>query len=156
MPSKAPASHQFKHTRTRSLSCASSSPVSLLLLSQAAGAEVVAVEDTNWKEDAKGLPGQQMSLQLLLRVVADVGLVGFPNAGDHSTARWGRGRGRAAAGRVGLVRRRVAVLVQCGLCCVLCGVAGEGANQSYFPKLSVNLPPADKTLQLLRPLPCML
>ena len=40
-----------------------------------------AVEDTNWKDDAKGLPGQQLSLTLLLRVVADVGLVGFPNAG---------------------------------------------------------------------------
>jgi GTPase involved in cell partitioning and DNA repair len=61
--------------------------------SQKAGAEVVAIEDTNWKEDAKGLPGQQMSLQLLLRVVADVGLVGFPNAGvttaRHSTAQQG-------------------------------------------------------------------
>lgn len=37
--------------------------------------------DTNWQVDAKGLPGQQLSLQLLLRVVADVGIVGFPNAG---------------------------------------------------------------------------
>lgn len=45
-----------------------------------------AVEDINWKEDSKGLPGQQLSLQLLLRVVADVGLVGFPNAGA-----WGWG-----------------------------------------------------------------
>lgn len=53
---------------------------------QKAGAEVYAVEDINWKEDSKGLPGQQLSLQLLLRVVADVGLVGFPNAGA-----WGWG-----------------------------------------------------------------
>jgi len=49
---------------------------------QKAGAEVYAVEDINWKDDAKGAPGQQLSLQLMLRVVADVGLVGFPNAGE--------------------------------------------------------------------------
>jgi hypothetical protein len=48
---------------------------------QKVGAEVYAIEDTNWRDDSKGLPGQQMSLQLMLRVVADVGLVGFPNAG---------------------------------------------------------------------------
>jgi GTP-binding protein len=42
---------------------------------------VVAVVDANWQHDARGLPGQQLSLQLLLRVVADVGIVGFPNAG---------------------------------------------------------------------------
>lgn len=53
-------------------------------LLQKAGAEVLAVEDLNWKDDAKGLPGQQLSLQLMLRVVADVGLVGFPNAGEQS------------------------------------------------------------------------
>jgi hypothetical protein len=48
----------------------------------AAGGEVVIVDDTNWKADAKGLPGVQLSLQLQLRVVADVGIVGFPNAGE--------------------------------------------------------------------------
>lgn len=50
---------------------------------QKSGGEVVAVEDVNWKEDAKGLPGRQLGLQLLLRVVADVGIVGFPNAGGR-------------------------------------------------------------------------
>jgi GTPase involved in cell partitioning and DNA repair len=52
---------------------------------QKSGGEVVAVEDVNWKEDAKGLPGRQLGLQLLLRVVADVGIVGFPNAGRACT-----------------------------------------------------------------------
>lgn len=39
------------------------------------------VEDKNWKLDAAGRPGQQLSLLLLMRVVADVGIVGLPNAG---------------------------------------------------------------------------
>jgi hypothetical protein len=52
-----------------------------LPLLQEEGTEVVAVEDGNWKLDAQGAPGQQLSLHLLLRVVADVGIVGFPNAG---------------------------------------------------------------------------
>ena len=30
----------------------------------------------------EGAPGQQLSLHLLLRVVADVGIVGYPNAGE--------------------------------------------------------------------------
>ena len=42
---------------------------------------MVVIDDTNWKLDAQGLPGVQLSLHLLLRVVADVGIVGFPNAG---------------------------------------------------------------------------
>ncbi|KAJ9525634.1 hypothetical protein QJQ45_003344 [Haematococcus lacustris] len=50
----------------------------------AKGTEVVSVEDDNWKQDALGLPGQQLSLHLLLRVVADVGIVGLPNAGKSS------------------------------------------------------------------------
>lgn len=42
------------------------------------------MEDGNWQEETKGLPGTQLSLHLLLRVVADIGIVGFPNAGGRS------------------------------------------------------------------------
>ena len=45
---------------------------------------MVAVEDLNWQAESKGMPGNQLSLHLLLRVVADVGIVGFPNAGVGS------------------------------------------------------------------------
>lgn len=42
------------------------------------------MEDSGWKQDAVGGEGQEVSLQLMLRVVADVGIVGFPNAGKSS------------------------------------------------------------------------
>lgn len=42
------------------------------------------VEDDDWKAEAAGAPGEEVSLQLMLRVVADVGIVGFPNAGKSS------------------------------------------------------------------------
>ena len=40
--------------------------------------------DENWAMDAAGGPGEEVSLQLLMRVVADVGIVGLPNAGKSS------------------------------------------------------------------------
>ena len=40
--------------------------------------------DMNPKEYTKGEPGEDITLELLLRVVADVGLVGFPNVGKSS------------------------------------------------------------------------
>lgn len=40
--------------------------------------------DENWAADAAGGPGQEISLELTLRVVADVGIVGLPNAGKSS------------------------------------------------------------------------
>ena len=52
-----------------------------LLQWQASKAEVVDIQDTNWKVDSVGGSGQQLALHLLLRVVADVGIVGLPNAG---------------------------------------------------------------------------
>jgi GTP-binding protein EngB required for normal cell division len=42
------------------------------------------VEDRNWKQDVKGMEGTGLGLHLLLRVVADVGIVGYPNAGKSS------------------------------------------------------------------------
>ncbi len=40
--------------------------------------------DDNWAEDAAGGAGEEVSLQLLMRVVADIGIVGLPNAGKSS------------------------------------------------------------------------
>lgn len=41
-------------------------------------------DDDGWRLDAQGKPGQEATLKLVLRVKADVGLVGLPNAGKSS------------------------------------------------------------------------
>ena len=42
------------------------------------------IEDRNFKDDVDGQPGEEVALELLLRVVADIGIVGLPNAGKSS------------------------------------------------------------------------
>ena len=51
---------------------------------QNTGIEEYELEDSNSSADAEGLLGEEVSLHLLLRVVADVGIVGLPNAGKSS------------------------------------------------------------------------
>lgn len=51
---------------------------------QALDVEEFELEDDNYGVDADGQAGEEASLQLLLRVVADVGIVGLPNAGKSS------------------------------------------------------------------------
>ena len=42
------------------------------------------VADDDWRADAEGGEGESVAVSLLLRVVADVGIVGLPNAGKSS------------------------------------------------------------------------
>jgi GTPase len=51
------------------------------------GIEIVEVEDHNWKEDALGGQGEEATVTLQLRVVADAGFVGLPNVGKTSLLR---------------------------------------------------------------------
>ena len=45
---------------------------------------MIEVEDRDWKADSLGMAGEEVTLQLLMRLVADVGFVGLPNAGKSS------------------------------------------------------------------------
>ena len=58
------------------------------------------MEDSNWSADLRGAPGEEVALHLLLRLVADVGIVGLPNAGKSSLL--------ARLTRCGPCRRRTA------------------------------------------------
>lgn len=53
-------------------------------VSQDEGVEVIELEDKDWKADARGMPGEEATLELLMRLVADIGFVGLPNAGKSS------------------------------------------------------------------------
>jgi hypothetical protein len=44
------------------------------------GYEEEIIEDVNWRADTYGQDGEELTVRLLLRVVADVGIVGLPNA----------------------------------------------------------------------------
>lgn len=51
---------------------------------QNSGVEIIEIEDDNWKTETFGSPGEEISLHLILRIVADAGFVGLPNAGKSS------------------------------------------------------------------------
>lgn len=58
--------------------------LTLAVLWQADGIEVLEVEDPNWKLSAKGGEGETRTVMLQLRVVADAGIIGLPNVGKSS------------------------------------------------------------------------
>eukprot|EP00747_Dinoflagellata_sp_TGD_P165620 gnl/TRDRNA2_/TRDRNA2_187142_c0_seq1.p1 gnl/TRDRNA2_/TRDRNA2_187142_c0~~gnl/TRDRNA2_/TRDRNA2_187142_c0_seq1.p1 ORF type:complete len:604 (-),score=109.02 gnl/TRDRNA2_/TRDRNA2_187142_c0_seq1:79-1890(-) len=45
---------------------------------------ILEIVEEDWKAPAEGEPGEEVTLQLFLRVVADIGIIGLPSAGKSS------------------------------------------------------------------------